>query len=623
MNDFASLWTEASHDVDAEYHERARARATAAIGEIWPFVALAQSEAEYAHRKALAADSIQTIALRADVQPGVVEEILDHHFTAVLQARTAAEEEDEGEDEGVEREPCKCGRAGCTCSGDCDCPPGCTCPKCAQGEAPEGQSKESKRISYAMIRRALEEGQDPLAWVPQTTPSAPGGAERPDSHTTQYSGDGSYSEVPMGPLSGPSDDIFYQPNSGDAGATELESQSSPRPPAPKVSGRRKTAVEDEEIWKGLNLPTSEEGQREISQQKGRDLADALMKPFFDQFGGEEGYRAHRTNEDMMDLKRRYGDENGQSRHPDASFGFNDPDDPGSEAYYQIKHRDPQGRDTGWRIRHYADGPNAEITHAATPGESHDMIDLGDWSSQGHRLPEMFGHDDLKRELDHWHSGDPEETGGTREYMEGQYGDPRIRRWKQRHLGRRTAATDSTTQVTDTAPTTDGTSAGGAGAGVGAGGGQIPMTTKPAQMPGGAPSAQTSGGGMGGMGAMPPVGMGMGMAPGGMAGAGAMGMTPMPGAATQPQLNDPIASGVSNMAARIRRDNPHLSEATARRVARKALRRIMAAGDPYDEDNVNYTGPGPAGEDEDKGGGGHLGEDLMGARLLTKVLPAVL
>lgn len=618
MTDFASLWTEASVDVDAEYQQRARARATAAIGEIWPFVALAQTGQEYVHRKALAADSIQTIALRADVRPEVVEEILDHHFTAVLEARTAAEDEDDDEDEGTEREPCKCGRAGCTCSGDCDCPPGCTCPKCAQGESP---SKESARISYAMIRRALEEGQDPLAWVPQTTPSGGGGAELPDSHTTSFDGSHGYSEVPAGQLpGGPSDAIFYQPNSGDAGATELESETSPRPPAPKVSGRRKTAVEDEEIWKGLNLPTSEQGHEEISRQKGKDIADALMKPFYDQYGGEEGYRTHRTNEDMMDLKRRYGDENGNPPK-DGQFGFSYPDDPGSEAYYEIKHRDPQGRDTGWRIRHHADGPIAEFTHAATPGEAHDLVQIGDDSRQygpfdHHRPPETFGHDDLKRELDHWHSGDPEETGGTREYMEGPYGDPRIRRWKQRHLGRRTAATDSTTQVTDTAPTTDGNSAGGTGVGTGMNGGTgggIPMTTKPAQMPGGGSNSMTPSG---------PDMMGAGMvtAPG----AGGMGMPMGTGAGTPPTMNDPVAQGVSTMAARIRRDNPHLSEATARRVARKAIAQVLAAGDPYDEDDVNYTGAGPEGQGGDQGGGGgHLGEELMGARLLTKVLPDIL
>lgn len=197
----------------------------------------------------------------------------------------------------------------------------------------------------------------------------------------------------------------------------------------RAQAMRKKAISDEEIQQGLGLPTSEQGKKDLHQEKVKNLGDALMAPFYEPYGGEEGYDLHRTNEDMMDLHRRY--EGG-----DGKFGFG-----GGEAYYQIDHRNPQGKKTGWFIRHYADGPNAEIGHEATPGESHESYDIGEntygpdsGGLMGHsRPPEQFGHQHLKKLLDNWHNNvdeDGEEQGGTREYMEGPYGDPRIRRYKR-------------------------------------------------------------------------------------------------------------------------------------------------------------------------------------------------
>lgn len=191
---------------------------------------------------------------------------------------------------------------------------------------------------------------------------------------------------------------------------------------PHVS-RRKRAVSDEEIWKGLDLPKAEDTHREVTRQKGKDLADALMAPMYEPYGGEENYHLHQANEGMMALKRRY--EGGSGK-----FGFDHEDD-GGDPYYEIKHP------SGWTIRHYSDGPHAEIRHRATPDESHEVFDIGDPNGpkgmgEWEHPPETFGHKDLKALLDHWHSGPEEETGGAREYLEGQYGDPRIKRWKRIH-----------------------------------------------------------------------------------------------------------------------------------------------------------------------------------------------
>jgi hypothetical protein len=199
----------------------------------------------------------------------------------------------------------------------------------------------------------------------------------------------------------------------------------------RAQAMRKKAISDEEIQKGLNLPTSEQGKNDLHQEKVKNLGDALMAPFYEPYGGEEGYHLHRTNEDMMDLHRRY--EGG-----DGKFGFGHEDE-GGEAYYQIDHRNPQGKKTGWFIRHYADGPNAEIGHEATPGETHEMFDIGENTYGpnsagpfGHtRPPEQFGHQHLKKLLDNWHNNvdeDGEKQDGTREYLEKN--DPRIRRYKR-------------------------------------------------------------------------------------------------------------------------------------------------------------------------------------------------
>jgi hypothetical protein len=193
--------------------------------------------------------------------------------------------------------------------------------------------------------------------------------------------------------------------------------------APQSLSKR-AELSDEEIQKGLGMPSAEEGHRDITHEKAKGLADALMAPLYEPHGGEEGYRIHQGNEGMMDLHRRY-------EGHDGKFDF----DEGGDPYYEIDHHNPQGKKTGWQIRHYADGPNAEIRHEATPDESHDMYDIGEDTygsgsgGLGHHIrpPSGFGHEHLKQILHDWH--DDTETD-SRRYLEGN--DPRIRRYKQRN-----------------------------------------------------------------------------------------------------------------------------------------------------------------------------------------------
>lgn len=53
-----SLWTEASRDLESEQHQLAVFAAKQQVADLWPFLALAQSEEEFGHRLAMVADSV-------------------------------------------------------------------------------------------------------------------------------------------------------------------------------------------------------------------------------------------------------------------------------------------------------------------------------------------------------------------------------------------------------------------------------------------------------------------------------------------------------------------------------------------------------------------------------------
>lgn len=94
-------------------------------------------------------------------------------------------------------------------------------------------------------------------------------------------------------------------------------------------------------------------------------------------------------------------------------------------------------------------------------------------------------------------------------------------------------------------------------------------------------------------------------------------------------NDSVAVHVDRIAAAVQRDNPHVSEVTARRVARKAVARLLeAAGD----DGIDYVDPeipkpsapaqGPQGDGE-RGLGEHAVETAGTGMVVRKVVPELL
>jgi hypothetical protein len=83
-----SLFDEAARDYDAEAAELRTAMVRTAVQtEIFPFLAMAATPAEYVHRKALAAERLVSIAQRCDASPQEVEGAADRMYTLLSGAR--------------------------------------------------------------------------------------------------------------------------------------------------------------------------------------------------------------------------------------------------------------------------------------------------------------------------------------------------------------------------------------------------------------------------------------------------------------------------------------------------------------------------------------------------------
>lgn len=161
--------------------------------------------------------------------------------------------------------------------------------------------------------------------------------------------------------------------------------------------------------------------RRSSKEKAKGMADSLWGVFNDMngFADDDDARNHRQNKAMMELQDRYKGGSGQVKYPEDG-----------DPYYELHHP------SGWIARHHG-GPSADVYHQATPDESHDMLDLGNWSSEGHKLPEGFGHQHLHDAL-HEFATDPDGTG---RYLEKN--DPRIQQWNRRNPPRQAAKIKST------------------------------------------------------------------------------------------------------------------------------------------------------------------------------------
>lgn len=90
-----SLFDEASRDYDREHLERRTAMVRAALAEeVMPFLAMATSEEEYAHRKALAHNALMSVATRHGASLGETTAVADRLFGLLVTARRSSSRED-------------------------------------------------------------------------------------------------------------------------------------------------------------------------------------------------------------------------------------------------------------------------------------------------------------------------------------------------------------------------------------------------------------------------------------------------------------------------------------------------------------------------------------------------
>jgi len=192
QQEFTSLWAEASRDFDREARLRAEATATVALGEMWPFFALARSKPELEHRKALARERLEAIAAETGLAVSAVAAIVDRHYDLLVEAytKTAAEEKEGGkeyyvvdrstgakvkgpfEDRGEAQEAIENNDSGL---------PSSELAIEEESAEPEEEGDEGKEAS--LRHTAIPEGENILAET-VNDPSAPygAGAEKPPEH---------------------------------------------------------------------------------------------------------------------------------------------------------------------------------------------------------------------------------------------------------------------------------------------------------------------------------------------------------------------------------------------------------------------------------------------------------
>ena len=131
-------------------------------------------------------------------------------------------------------------------------------------------------------------------------------------------------------------------------------------------------------------------ERQKSKANAKEIADSLWDAFFPP-EEEEGRKAIQN----VDTVNKLMSQGWQPEH----IKYDDDDQP--YAHYQ--------HPSGWNITDYG-GMYKEIGHAATPGESHDVINVSH-NIDGQDYHEPFGPADAHAYIENQLHGDPEETGG--------------------------------------------------------------------------------------------------------------------------------------------------------------------------------------------------------------------
>jgi hypothetical protein len=85
------LWTEASADHESLARQAALARAEHEFNGVFPFLAAARSQGEYAQRRAMAEERLTSIALRHGIEPAEILALADRRFALMREALAEGE----------------------------------------------------------------------------------------------------------------------------------------------------------------------------------------------------------------------------------------------------------------------------------------------------------------------------------------------------------------------------------------------------------------------------------------------------------------------------------------------------------------------------------------------------
>lgn len=231
-----SLWDNASHDIEAEQLARKMATVQVELNAAWPFLGQARSQAEFEHRKALAADTLYAIAVGNDIPMAELDARLNQYFTASMEARFPKVAEAEGPFVVVDM------ANGATIAGPFkerdqaeealqENKSGMPAAELTiQSEAPDDEGEDDGEEKEASLKVALPEGVDPVLPMVSQSPQGAGQAEKYVEHSTGPDFSGGYSEVPAGPPGvGPAQNP-YTPNQQAATAMRRHALGGPGEP---------------------------------------------------------------------------------------------------------------------------------------------------------------------------------------------------------------------------------------------------------------------------------------------------------------------------------------------------------------------------------------------------------
>lgn len=166
------MWIEASRNVEAEAAERSLEEAKVVTAGLWPFLAVAKSAAEFDERLELADDHLQSVASATGCSLTDLQDSLRSQHKLVVEA--AGWRDDPVDHEGHDYDNDQ----------DQD-------DEAAEDQAAAMQQAERMRkmhqhgydssMTYASLHTALEEGQDPLLWI-QDSSQYGSGPEKPIEH---------------------------------------------------------------------------------------------------------------------------------------------------------------------------------------------------------------------------------------------------------------------------------------------------------------------------------------------------------------------------------------------------------------------------------------------------------